>query len=55
MEKLFFFLYNWKHICFEISFPEDLVNKINIKRTTVVSIYLSHEVYSYKHIDLQDF
>lgn len=38
-----------------MTFPEDLANKINIKHTSEASIYMPHTVYSYKHIDLQDF
>lgn len=44
-------MFHWKQHCFEIAFPEDLVNKINIKHTSVASIYLPHNLYSYKHID----
>lgn len=44
-------MFHWKQHCFEIASPEDLANKINMKHTSVASIYLPHNVYSYKHID----
>lgn len=38
-----------------MTFPKDLANKINIKHTSEASIYMPHNVYCSKQIDLQDF